>query len=79
MGGYEWAQRTKTECELFPADWKLHGKSAGFIRNTQMAAVAQRLIAFPGGKGTDHMIRTAQALKIPVIQPHLMKQFTLSL
>jgi len=53
------------ECELnlkrFPADWDIHGKSAGFIRNTQMAEYAEALIAFWDGKsrGTQHMIDIA--------------------
>lgn len=45
----------------FPADWKTHGRSAGFIRNKQMADYADALIAFWDGKsrGTKHMIDTA--------------------
>lgn len=48
--------------EIFPADWKKHGKSAGFRRNEQMAEVADGLIAFWDGKshGTEHMIDIAK-------------------
>lgn len=55
----------------FPADWDKHGKSAGFIRNAEMADYSDALIAFWDGKsrGTKHMIDTAKAkgLNIRVI------------
>jgi hypothetical protein len=44
----------------FLADWKKHGKSAGYIRNKEMADYADRLIALHWNfsKGTNHMIDT---------------------
>ena len=52
----------------FPADWKKHGKSAGPIRNREMAKYADRLIAVWDGKsrGTKNMIDEMQALGKPV-------------
>jgi len=46
----------------FPADWDTHGRSAGPLRNIEMAEYADALIAFPIGKstGTRHMIRSAR-------------------
>jgi len=46
--------------EIYPADWNQHGKSAGYIRNNQMADIANALVAFWDGKskGTMHMINT---------------------
>lgn len=46
----------------FPANWDKHGKSAGYIRNNQMALYADALIAIWDGKsrGTDHMIKEAK-------------------
>ena len=55
--------------EVYPADWDQHGKQAGFIRNTQMAGVADMLIAFWDGesKGTAHMIDTARKHNLIVL------------
>ena len=43
-----------------PANWKMYGKAAGYIRNEQMADMADGLVAFWNGKsrGTKHMIDT---------------------
>ena len=58
--------------EKFPANWDKHGKSAGYIRNEEMAKYADCLIAFWDGKsrGTKHMIDLASKhnLKIRVIK-----------
>ena len=42
----------------FPANWDLHGKSAGYIRNKEMSEYADELIAYWDGKsnGTKNMI-----------------------
>ena len=62
----------------FPADWNTHGKSAGYIRNEQMAKYAMSdnsygvLIAFWDGKsrGTMHMINLAKKHGLEV---HIIK------
>lgn len=48
--------------QYFPADWERYGKSAGYIRNTEMAKNADTLVAFWDGssRGTKNMIETAQ-------------------
>lgn len=48
--GFPWAE--------FPADWDGLGRSAGYVRNAQMARVATHLITFWDGesRGTKHMI-----------------------
>ena len=53
----------------FPANWTMHGKSAGFKRNKQMAVYADALIAFPLGKssGTRDMIKQARGLGLTVV------------
>lgn len=52
----------------FPADWNIHGKRAGFMRNEDMAKFADGLLAFWDGqsRGTQHMINTARRLGLSV-------------
>ena len=54
--------------ERHPADWNKNGKSAGYIRNEQMAEVADALVAFWDGKsrGTANMIDNMNRLRKPV-------------
>lgn len=63
----QWASENWLDMQVVPADWDTHGKAAGFIRNTQMADLnPDVVIAFPGGKGTEHMINIARERRIPV-------------
>lgn len=59
--GERWARGMQIPWTVYPARWDEHGKSAGPIRNKQMAANADALIAVWDGesKGTQHMIETA--------------------
>jgi hypothetical protein len=52
----------------YRADWKKHGKAAGFKRNQQMLDEGKPdlVIAFPGGKGTADMVRRAEAAGVRV-------------
>ncbi len=60
--GERYAKENNIEIEQYPADWNQYGKSAGYIRNSQMANVADALIAIWDGtsKGTKNMINTAE-------------------
>jgi hypothetical protein len=60
--GEEWAKERNIPITYFPADWEKYGKSAGFIRNAQMADHAEALIALWDGssKGTGNMIELAK-------------------
>lgn len=51
----------------YPADWNTHGKKAGYLRNVQMSQNAEALVALWDGKsrGTQHMIRIAEARDLP--------------
>ncbi len=51
-----------------PAEWHVHGKAAGPIRNNKMAKMADALIAVWDGnsKGTKNMIDTAERLGLKV-------------
>lgn len=52
------------------ANWRKHKKSAGPIRNKEMAWLTEPdiILAFPGGNGTWNMIERGKALNIPVIK-----------
>lgn len=62
QAGELWAGKNKITLTRFPADWKTHGKRAGFMRNTLMAENADGLIAVWDGEscGTQHMIYEAR-------------------
>ncbi len=62
------ADRMYLDAEPFFADWDKHGRAAGPIRNREMVATADLLIAFPGGKGTEDCIRAAKERGIPVLR-----------
>jgi hypothetical protein len=46
----------------YPANWRVHGKAAGPIRNKRMLddGKPDLVIAFAGGKGTDSMTKLAR-------------------
>ncbi len=39
----------------FPANWRVFGRSAGHIRNRDMAIYSDAVLLFSGGKGTESM------------------------
>lgn len=53
----KWAALWQIPVERYPANWTLHGRAAGPIRNQQMLVEAKPdiVVAFPGGVGTDDM------------------------
>lgn len=50
------------------ADWDKHGKKAGILRNIEMLEKGKPdlVVAFPGGKGTAHMVKIAKEANIEV-------------
>lgn len=74
--GIRYANAKKLPCKEFPANWDKYGKTAGFIRNEQMAKYAVEdgctgiLAAFwdRKSKGTENMITNAEkyGLKIHI-------------
>lgn len=59
----EWyAQEKDLPLFKFPAEWSKYGMAAGYLRNKDMADVADALIALWDGesKGTQHMINIAK-------------------
>ena len=70
--GEKYAQERGFQLETYLANWKVHGRAAGPIRNAKMASVAHALISFWDGKsrGTKNMIDTAKNhnLKVAVVR-----------
>ena len=68
--GEKFARANNYIVKEFPANWDKYGKSAGYIRNLEMAEYADFLIAFWDGKskGTKYMIDLARKhnLKIKI-------------
>ena len=66
--GEQFALKYGLKLTKFPADWDKYGKSAGYIRNVEMAKYADVLFAFWDGKskGTGHMIKIATSADIEV-------------
>lgn len=57
--GKMWAGANGIPVRMFYANWGVHNRSAGPIRNRQMAGYADLAVLFPGGRGTDSMFREA--------------------
>ncbi len=64
--GEKYAKENNIPIKQFPADWDNNGKSAGFIRNEQMAKYADGCVVFWDGKspGTKSMINLATKYKL---------------
>jgi predicted Fe-Mo cluster-binding NifX family protein len=55
--------------EVHPANWAKHGRAAGPIRNQEMLdSGVDLVIAFPGGRGTEDMIKRAERAGVEVQQ-----------
>lgn len=67
--GREWAISREIPVETYEADWDAHGYSAGPIRNWEMLRKGKptTVVAFPGGKGTAHMVKIARENDVPVV------------
>lgn len=69
LGG-EWADSRGIPHMKYPADWENLGRAAGPIRNAQMLREGRPdlVVAFPGGRGTAHMVRIAREAGVEVIE-----------
>lgn len=65
-----WAHSHDVPVEVYNAEWDKYGKSAGRRRNLNMLVQAkpELVVAFPGGAGTGHMMKTARDAGITVIE-----------
>jgi hypothetical protein len=66
--GERYATENNITIKKFPANWAKYNKSAGYIRNKEMAEYGDILIAFWDGKskGTKHMIDLANNKNLSV-------------
>ena len=66
----EWAEALSVPCDTFAADWERNGKAAGPIRNVRMLTEFKPtlVVAFPGGVGTEDMVRRAERADVPVLR-----------
>jgi hypothetical protein len=65
--GEEVAEDLEIKVKKFPANWLL-GKKAGILRNEEMIKEADALIVFPGGRGTEDIIKRARQKGIKVYE-----------
>lgn len=65
----EYAKAFGLPLNKFFAEWEKYGKSAGYRRNTRMLVEGKPdlVVAFPGGKGTEMMIKIAKEAGIQTI------------
>lgn len=65
----EWARKNSVKCKTVRADWDGEGKAAGVYRNVRMLGLSPDIVvAFPGGKGTAHMVKIAKMVKVTVME-----------
>lgn len=57
-----WSSQRQIKKTIYPAKWNLLGAQAGLARNQEMLDKENPdlVVAFPGGRGTSHMIRIAK-------------------
>lgn len=60
------AKRSLLLTTTFRPAWDVYGKAAGPLRNAEIAAYADALVAFPGGRGTEDMVEKMEKLGKPV-------------
>lgn len=58
------AKRKGFGCEIYPADWNKYGKAAGMIRNTDIVASCDVLVAFWDGESRGTQDSIVKALKM---------------
>ena len=64
-----WCRREGIDERRYPAQWSLHGRSAGPRRNQRMLDEEQPnlVLAFPGSRGTADLIRRARSAGVLVV------------
>ena len=70
MAAEKWARKMGISCCVHHAKWNVHGKSAGPIRNREMAEhhPGALVVAYPGGAGTRNMKTWAKRMGLEVLE-----------
>lgn len=72
--GEIWARANDYKLTIMPADWNLHGKSAGYKRNVAMSEYVGKdgacivIMAYGGTHGSQHMVDIANHRGIKVFE-----------
>jgi predicted Rossmann fold nucleotide-binding protein DprA/Smf involved in DNA uptake len=63
------AKRCGLKTEIYPAQWNKYGRAAGYLRNKDIVAAADKVVAFHDGvsKGTQHTINIAREMGKPLV------------
>lgn len=66
----KWALKNKVSNHTIHAEWDVHGKSAGPLRNKKMLELypSAAVVAFTGGRGTANCVDTANKMKMLVVK-----------
>ena len=64
--GEEWAKRNGILVRVIESEWSLFGKQADYKRNVAMSEIADAVVVFPGGKGTQTMFDIAKKKKLQI-------------
>jgi hypothetical protein len=65
----EWATDCGVQEVVCKANWEVHGRKAGPMRNKAMLDLLPELVvAFPGGRGTENMVSQAEDRCIQVVR-----------
>ena len=65
----EWTKHHRVTLDTHPANWEEHGRAAGPIRNAEMLLEKPDfVIAFPGGRGTENMVKQAKEARVTVFR-----------
>lgn len=75
--GINWANRNGIPVKKFSVtkeDWVKYGKAAGPMRNERMAKVADAVVLFPGGAGTDNMFKQANKYRLDIYDTRFTKR-----
>lgn len=65
-----WAAGKAVPALVYEAEWQKHGRAAGPIRNQRMIDDARPdlAVAFPGGRGTEDMVRRCDTAGVKVVR-----------